>query len=89
MVLATAWAVTGAGSARSVEIAGLAVVPHADGVAEGLRYASDRGPTDGALVQIFLRNDGPEPLSLPTGVTFGDRTPDEAVAAGAWSWSRR
>jgi glucosylceramidase len=71
---------------QAVELAGVAVVPHADGVAEGLRYSQTRGPADGALVQLFLRNAAAEPFPLPAEVTFGDLAPAELVARGDWSW---
>ncbi|MFM7207814.1 MAG: hypothetical protein ACKO4T_14220 [Planctomycetaceae bacterium] len=72
----------------AVEVAGIVVTPHAPTIAAELRYAADRGPTDGARAQVFLRHDGPGDLRLApdAAVTVGGTTPDALVASGAWAW---
>ena len=86
--LAVVVAAGGGSAAAALELAGQAVVPHEPTVATTLRYAAPRGPTDGARVQLFLRNDGPRDVSLEPGtpITVGKATPDELLAAGAWAW---
>lgn len=71
-----------------LEIAGIAVVPHAPTVAAELRYVKPRGPTDGARVQVFLRNAGPREATLAAdaAITVGGSTPDELLEEGAWAW---
>jgi len=74
--------------AAPLELAGTVVVSHAPTIAADLRYAAERGPTDGARVQLFVLNDGTAAITLApdTAITVGGTTPDALVASGAWSW---
>jgi len=74
--------------ATGLEVAGTVVVPHAPTIATDLRYAAERGPTDGARVQLFVINRGTASITLPpdAAITVGGTSPDGLVAAGAWSW---
>jgi glucosylceramidase len=74
--------------AAALELAGTVVVPHAPTIAADLRYASPRGPTDGARVELFVVNAGTAAITLPpdAAITVGGTSPDRLVASGAWSW---
>lgn len=74
--------------AAALEVAGTVVVPHAPTIAADLRYASPRGPTDGARVELFVVNAGTTPITLApdAAITVGGTTPDDLVASGAWNW---
>ena len=74
--------------AAALELAGTVVVPHAPTIAADLRYASPRGPTDGARVELFVVNAGTAAITLPpdAAITVGGTSPDGLVASGAWSW---
>lgn len=81
-------ALAGGSAAAELEIAGVAVVPHSPTVATELRYVQPRGPTDGARVQVFLRNAAPREamLAADAAITVGGSTPDQLLDAGAWAW---
>lgn len=66
-------ALAGGSAAAELEIAGVAVVPHSPTVATELRYVQPRGPTDGARVQVFLRNAAPREamLAADAAITVG------------------
>ncbi len=70
------------------EVAGLVVVPHEPTIANDIRYAAGRGPVDGARVQVFLRNVGPDPLTLgpDAAIALDGATPDALVESGDWTW---
>lgn len=74
--------------AYGLECAGITVIPHGPTVATQMRYGAPRGPTDGARVQVFIRNAAVEQATLAadTAITVGGTTPDALVAAGAWAW---
>ena len=86
--LAVVAACCSGGRVRGLECAGVAVTPHGPTVAAEMRYARPRGPTDGARVQVFVRNAHPQKtqLTADTAITVGGTTPDALVASGAWAW---
>ncbi len=69
-----------------VSVAGMTVTPHM--MVASMRYMQPPEPADGALVQLFLRNDGPETLCLDgdTRTVFEGKMPAELLAAKAWAW---
>ena len=50
--------------AYGLECAGITVIPHGPTVATQMRYGAPRGPTDGARVQVFIRNAAFEQATL-------------------------
>ncbi len=74
--------------AAAVELAGLVVTPHEPTIAADLRYGKQRGPTDGARVQVMIVHAGPGDLRLApdAAITVGGSSPDELVASGGWAW---
>ena len=66
----------------------MAVVPHGPTVATALRYNAPRGPTDGARVQVFLQNRGPQEVAFEPDapISVGGSNPEDLLAAGAWAW---
>lgn len=73
-------------AAPRLELLGVTTTPHVQ--SSVLRYRRAPDTNLGARVQLFLRNAGPEPLSLTAAlpIRLRDRTPDELLAAGAWAW---
>jgi len=65
---------------------GVHVVPHSQSTEMRYRKASDFSL--GARVEVFLRNDSPEPMLLPanTDVRLRGRTPEELLQSDEWAW---
>ncbi len=74
------------GGDSSLDLRGIAVVPHIQ--SEEMRYRREPDRSLGAWVQLFLVNRGSSPLSLSphTLVRLREKTPDELLAGGEWSW---
>ena len=88
LVAALVWPSGRDPAAAGVDVVGVAVVPHAPTIAADLRYGSPRGPTDGARVQVFVRNAGSAVVSFPSdaSIAVSGTAPDALVASGAWAW---
>lgn len=65
---------------------GVSVTPHT--IADAMRYASPRDPELGALVQLFLKNQGTAPLTFDASspLRIDGKSPDELLSQGDWAW---
>ena len=70
----------------TLELVGLTVTPHV--VAPSMQYRRPRDPSLGARVEIFLRNNGEEALTIPAefATRFRGKTPAELLSEDAWTW---
>ena len=70
----------------SIDLRGVAVVPHIQSTE--MRYRREPDRSLGAWVQVFLLNSSSSPLSLSprTPVRLRNKTPDELLAGGEWTW---
>jgi hypothetical protein len=80
------WTLSANAGDSFLDLRGVAVVPHIQ--SEEMRYRREPDRSLGAWVQLFLVNRGSSPLSLSlhTPVRLRDKTPDELLAAGDWTW---
>ena len=69
-----------------LDLRGVAVVPQFQ--SEAMRYRREPDRSLGAWVQLFLVNRGASPLSLnsQTPIRLREKTPDELLAGGDWTW---
>jgi hypothetical protein len=69
-------------SCDALELAGLSVTPHNQ--SPHMRYRRAPDPKVGARVELFLRHDGPAPVTIPPDfrVLFDGRTPAELLTNG-------
>lgn len=70
----------------AVEIVGLTVTPHQQ--SPEMRYRKPASPERGARVELFLRNNRSQPLSLgpESPVLFDGIHPNDLLRQGAWAW---
>lgn len=68
------------------ELRGISVVPHIQ--SSEMRYRREPDRSLGAWVQLFLVNCGPTHLNLSpqTPIRVRDKTPEELLAGGDWTW---
>jgi len=80
------WLTTCEGATIPLELRGTAVIPHIQSTEMGYRREPDRSL--GARVQLFLVNEGSSAIKITpeTPVRLREKTPDEWVAAGEWTW---
>jgi len=80
------WTFGARAAENTLDLQGVAVVPHVQ--SEGMRYRREPDRSLGAGVQLFLVNRGSSSLSLSqqTPVRLRDNTPDELLAGGEWTW---
>ncbi|MFZ4507020.1 MAG: hypothetical protein ACOYON_04900, partial [Fimbriimonas sp.] len=64
-------------------LVGATATPHVRALS--MRYASDPGPAEGALVRMFVQNQSASNLVLGE-TTFNGRTAANLMLAGEWSW---
>lgn len=71
---------------RSIDLLGIAVVPHIQ--SSEMRYRREPDRSLGAWVQLFVVNKGDSALRLggETAVRLRSKTPEELLAAGEWTW---
>ena len=69
-----------------LDLLGLSVTPHNQ--SPDMRYRRAPDPQLGARVEMFLRNDGPAPLTMTQDfrALFDGRTPADLLASGDWTW---
>ena len=86
LLLAAAQFAAAAGFASHFELTGLSVTPHVQSSA--MRYRRPSDPELGVLVQVFLRNAGPDSLLLDETWSgrFRGQTPAQLLANGDWTW---
>jgi hypothetical protein len=65
---------------------GISVTPHT--VADAMRYATPRDPELGALVQMFLKNEGTATLTFDANspIRIDGKSPDDLLGDGDWAW---
>jgi len=65
---------------------GISVTPHT--IADAMRYASPRDPELGALVQLFLKNQGTASLTFDANspIRIDGKSPDELLEKNEWAW---
>lgn len=80
------WTLSADARDSSLDLQGVAVVPHVQ--SQEMLYRREPDRSLGAWVQLFLVNRGSSPLSFSpqTPVRLRDKTPDELLAAGDWTW---
>ncbi|MFO0910368.1 MAG: hypothetical protein U0794_18820 [Isosphaeraceae bacterium] len=73
-------------TALALDVVGLSVTPHRR--SPNLRYRRPSDPQLGARVEVFLRNEGPDPLTISSDfrALFDGRTPQELLKSGDWAW---
>ncbi len=69
-----------------VDLRGVTVVPHIQ--SSEMRYRREPDRSLGACVRLFVANNGPSALRLSTEtpVRLRNKTPEELLAAGDWTW---
>lgn len=69
-----------------LDLLGLSVTPHHQ--SPNMRYRRAPDPELGARVELFLRHDGPAPLTMPSEfrALFDGRTPADMIASNVWTW---
>jgi hypothetical protein len=80
------WTLSANDSVSSLDLRGIAVVPHLQSTE--MRYRREPDRSLGAWVQLFLVNLSSSPLTLSpqTSVRLRGKTPDELLTGGEWTW---